>query len=118
MDEHQISLTLPDNIYQRLQEIATAASTSLEEVLLRTITTGLPPSLSKVPHAFHNDLLGLNRLDDQDLWRVVTGELAYGKALSPEQRQADFVSLRRAYAFALLKWRGHPMPEPAEFFVE
>lgn len=71
-----------------------------------------------MPQAFHADLLALNSLGDQELWRVITGELAYHKALNPEQRQADFVSLRRAYAFALLKWRGHPMPEPAEFFVE
>ena len=118
MNDVTLQLTIPARIYDRLQQVAEASQWPLEEVLHKTIQAGLPPSLAKVPAEFHGELLNLNGLDDQSLWRVVIDRLPIAHPLSQQQQQADFPSLRRAYAFALLKWRGHPVPMPSEFFIE
>jgi hypothetical protein len=118
MREHTVEVTLPDTIYSQLQQVADACDWTFEEVLLQTIKNGVPPLLGKVPEEFHAELLALNQLDDEELWRVVTGDSPVRGRLSSKQRQADFPTLRRSYAFALLKWRGHPVPLPYEFFVE
>ena len=118
MNDITVQLTIPARIYSRLQQVAEASQWPLEEVIQKTIQAGLPPSLAKVPAEFHTELLALNSLDDQSLWRVVIDRLPIAHPLSQQQQQADFPSLRRAYAFALLKWRGHPVPMPSEFFIE
>lgn len=54
----------------------------------------------------YEDLLDKNRRD----------ELAQGEQESLEmlREEADMLMLRRAYAYALLKWRGHRIPPVAE----
>jgi hypothetical protein len=108
-----ISLTLSQSTYDRLTTVAEAAGWSLEDVLLQTIKNGMPPSLQKVPEEFHAELLALHKLQDPELWPVVEG-----KDESPAgKRNAGFETLRRAYAYALLKWRGHPVPDPVEILL-
>lgn len=110
MFEHDVTIQLPDSVYQRLEEVAKASGWTLKEVILRTIRTGMPPSLIKVPEKYHEELLTLNRLDDQSLWEA-------GQNRSGEGDDAGMGLLRRAYAYALLKWRGHPLPDPSEFLL-
>jgi hypothetical protein len=118
MTTHVVHLSLPVSIHARLVEFAEASALSLEAALLQCIRGGMPPSLAKVPADFHGELLALNRLDDQELWRVGEGKWPGPETADDAARKADLPTLRRAYAFAVLKWRGHPVPEPAEFFVE
>lgn len=114
----KIKLELPSNIYNQLKAISDSSSWSFEEVVLQTIRNGLPPLLGKVPHAFHQQLLELNQLTDPDLWRVVEGKLSSTADVQDEEhRQADFDLLRRTYALSVLKWRGHPIPEPYEALI-
>jgi hypothetical protein len=110
-----ISLTLPQSTYDRLTAVAEAADSSLEEVLLQTIKNGMPPSLQKVPADFHPLLLALHKFEDPALWEVVDGTAADLPDVS--DKNAGFETLRRAYAYALLKWRGHPVPDPAEILL-
>jgi hypothetical protein len=110
MTERQVTLQLPDSLYQRLQDVAQASGWTLETVVLQTIRSGMPPSLIKVPEKYHAQLLLLNKLDDQALW-------AAGQDKSDEADDAGLGLLRRAYAYALLKWRGHPLPDPSEFLL-
>jgi hypothetical protein len=109
MKTKRITVELPEQIYENLRQIADASGWPLDQVLMQTIKTGLPPSLAKVPHAFHEELLGLNALGDLDLMRVADGHspLSHQDAM---HTRADFATLRRTYALSLLRWRGHPVP--------
>ncbi len=118
MNIRSISIDLPENLYADLQDVAQAAGMPLEKVILQSIRTGMPPSLSKVPATFHPELLALNKLSDRDLIRVVEGELTPETTDDEQHRKADFRSLRRIYALSLLKWRGHPIPMPYESLVD
>jgi hypothetical protein len=128
-----IRLNLPDNLLRRLTETAEATQQSVDAVLLQTIRAGLPPSLERVPQRFRSDLRELNRLDDETLRRVAVCELDDDKAVEYEtlleqnqrapvtgdqnvrldilREEADLLMFRRAYALALLKWRGNPNAE-------
>jgi len=131
-----INLELPSALYQRLVEAAEASQQSLTEVVIQSIQTGLPPSLAQVPDRFRDDLRALNRFGDDVLWNVAVSDLAGDKVELYEQllvksqqeqleedeqhllatlrEEADLLMLRRAYAAALLKWRGHRIPTLAD----
>ncbi|MDX1523557.1 MAG: hypothetical protein R3264_18160 [Anaerolineae bacterium] len=124
-----INLQLPPAIYQRLVEVAEASQQSLTDVVIQSIQTGLPPGLERVPDRFRDDLITLNRLSDDVLWGIADRDLTEDKAEHYEQllakiqqgqlaeseqsildtlrEEADLLMLQRAYATALLKWRGH-----------
>lgn len=136
MTVHGINLELPPALYQRLVEIAEASQQPLTDIVIQSIQTGLPPSLEHVPDRFRDDLKALNQLSDDILWDVADRDLAEAKAALYEQllvknqqgrltedeqqtldtlrEEADLLMLRRAYAAALLKWRGHRIPTPTD----
>jgi len=70
MTFHSITLQLPERIYLRLQQVAQATQQSLDDVFLRVLQIGSPPSWEDVPAEFQADLAALDRLDDAALWRV------------------------------------------------
>lgn len=119
MKEHVVQVTLPSTVYEPLQQIAEVTGMSLEEVIVQTLKGGMPPSLRKVPVEFHDELLSLNKMDDDELWGVIQGKSPIADEVMDDQHaRADYPMLRRAYAFSLLKWRGHPMPSPHEIMLD
>lgn len=114
MKTKKISVELPENLYNDLQEIAGASSWKFEDVILQTIRIGMPPSLNKVPPAFHDELLALNKLNDRGLFQVIENDSTAQDDQDEDHRRANFDALRRMYALSLLKWRGHPIPSPYE----
>ncbi|MCI0399259.1 MAG: hypothetical protein L0332_10470 [Chloroflexi bacterium] len=117
MSEKKVTVRMPQSIYDRLKSIADASGWSFNEVAVQTIKSGMPPSVAKVPPSFHAELLALNKLDDQELWEVGRSHVADEDEASYEAEKAGLATLRRAYALALLKWRGHPVPDPSEFLL-
>lgn len=115
MKATKVTVELPSHIYEDLQRVADASSWSLEEVVVQTIKSGMPPLLSKVPEAFHAELLALNALGDADLMRVADGNWPDPPKQDLMHQKADFVTLRRTYALSLLRWRGHPVPSAYDF---
>ncbi len=124
-----VTLALPDALYQRLQGAALATKQPLEEVMLRALNLGSPPSWNDVPPEFQLDLAGLEKMDDDALWVIARSHRepaeftryddlldrnAEGQ-LTPAERDelerlredADRFMLRKAHAAALLRWRGH-----------
>jgi hypothetical protein len=135
MNTQEVTLSLPEALYLRLQHTAQATQQSLTDVLLHAVQVGSPPSWENAPVAFQADLAALDRMDDEALWRTARShhpgadmerlqELleknANGQLLEAERAEltqlrteADHLMLRKAHAAALLRWRGHTIP-PAE----
>lgn len=132
---HTININLPDGLYLRLQHAARATGQSFDDILLRAVKLGSPPSWDDVPAMFQQDLAALDRLDDQSLWDIAKSRQtqedvkhyhvlleanAQGK-LSKEEKvelerlrvDSDRFMLKKAQAATLLQWRGHTVP-PAD----
>jgi hypothetical protein len=127
-----IRLELPEDIYRRLTEAATLTRLPLEEVLVQTIRGNLPPVLADLDQEQRPLVADLPGLDDAALWAVARAPLPAAHwrrhqrllqkgeqgALTPTEQAAlaalreetDRDVLRRSYALALLKWRGHTVP--------
>lgn len=87
--------------------IADASDQSVEEVVIQSLRMGMPPSLRQIPPKFHDQLLSLNGLSDGALLKMIDS------GSSNPENSDDVETMKRAYAFSLLKWRGHPVPNPA-----
>ena len=118
MKKKSFTLEIPERLMNQLEAIAKASESKIDEVILQTLRQGMPPSLKEIPGKFHNDLLSLNALGDLELWDVIAEPQKKGISRQEKDEASErehFGSMRRAYAFSLLKWRGHPIPSPAEF---
>lgn len=129
-----VTLKLPENLYRRLVSHADATSRPLEDVILHALTVGSPPIWEDVPAEYQMALAEMDRLEDEALWGIVTGrktsaEMARYDELLEKNKQArmsevdrselnrlrseaDRFMLRKAHAAALLRWRGHLIPNP------
>ena len=129
-----ITLRLPEESYRRLQRMATALRRPLEEVASQTIRGNLPPTVDDLPDELQSELAAWSSLSDERLWEVARQPLPTDQwrrhrhllrknetdALTEAEREelarlradADRFVLRRSYALALLKWRGHTLPMP------
>lgn len=130
-----VTVKLPENLYLRLQQTAQATKQSFEEIALRALQVGSPPSWETAPAEFQSDLAALDRLDDAALWRIARQKAApttmdrYQVLLDKNANQTitadeqtelaqlrtelDRQMLRKVHAAALLQWRGHQIP-PAD----
>ncbi len=130
-----VTLTLPDSVFQPIQRTAQATNQPIEELLVHALQASLPPLEGLADDVIEN-LTALETLDDQSLWQVM-GEtvpaalqrelsellerqqsasltVAERERLTTLQRQADLVMLRKARAAVLLRFRGKRIPTPAE----
>ncbi len=127
-----VTLTLPDNLYHRLQNTAIALDQPLETIILRALQVGSPPSWEDIPPEYQADLARLDRLPDDLLWSIAQEQqsstnttryetlltLKQDRSLTPQESSelatlrhaADRLMLRKAQAAALLRWRGHLLP--------
>ena len=132
MLEQVVTLKLPEGLYRRLLDTAQATKRSVQEVMLRAMKMGAPPVWDDVPAEFQADLAGMDRLDDETLWKIARGYkteeemAAYDQLLEKNKHgdltetehlkleqfriEADRFMLRKAHAAALLRWRGHSAP--------
>jgi hypothetical protein len=136
MNVHEITLNVPGDLYELLRQKAKSSKQALDEVALQSLRAGMPPSLNHVPQRFHTDLQALDQMSDGMLQQIAHADLPNDKAalyesllekngrasLNQEEQatlnrlreEADLLMLRRAYAYTLLKWRGHRIPSLAE----
>jgi hypothetical protein len=135
MSVQTIHIQLPDSIYQRLRQVANATHQSLEAVVVQTICGNLPPSLEDLGPEFRPIVDELQSLNDETLWAIVQEPLpshqwrrhqrllrkaqegplteAERHELAALRTATDRYVIRRSYALALLKWRGHTLPTAA-----
>ena len=127
-----IVIPLPEDLYVRLEQTARATKQSFTDVLVHAVRVGSPPNWDDAPAAFQADLAALDRLDDDELWRMARSQRSEVDSrrlqdlleknsegtLSPNEQielteeisEADRFMLRKAHAAALLQWRGHVIP--------
>lgn len=135
-ETHRVTIELPEPVYRLLSDIAAASHQSLESLATQSIKGNLPPSVETAPVPLHDALIAMQSLPvealveianeqigpDQALRHSHLLELNSAQGLSPEERQelgqlrldADQLMVRKAYAWALLRWRGHRVPHLGE----
>jgi hypothetical protein len=127
---------LPEGIYDRLKQSAEATNRPVEELVVQSVKAGMPPSVRNLSAQYSQECLALERLSNSRLQQVARGTLPAARqrrynlllrknqagTLSEREREqlsqlgdeARRLTVRKAYAFALLKWRGRPIPTPVE----
>jgi hypothetical protein len=131
-----ITITLPDNLYDKLKRTAELVDEPLETVVTQSLTQSLAPLLDEIPTEYQADvypLLRMNSVELQaELQRVFPAEdwVEYEALLeqkkdnaltAPEQirldalrREADVLMFRKGYAAVLLKRRGYQIPRTVD----
>ena len=129
MATETVTLEIPEMMYVRLVNTAKATHRPLEEVILRALQIGSPPTWDDVPAEFQAEVAALDKLDDNSLWQIARANkttedmeryniLLEGNSsatLSEEERlelmalrhNMDLFMLCKAQATVLLRWRGH-----------
>ncbi len=127
-----VTIHLPNALYRRFQQTAHATQRRVEDVLLQTITGNVPPAFDEAPPDIRTELEAMQSLDADSLWIIarskVTSEqqvrheqllhLNQRGTIKPTERDeldllgttADRLTAKKAYAYALLRWRGFPLP--------
>lgn len=139
MATKRVTVELSDPVFQQLVRIAEATSQPLEVLAAQSITSNLPPSPDNTPPEMQAELLRMQTLSIDELLEIAQAQIesepqARHTALleknqtdeiSPEERQelselrssVDRLMLRKAYAWAVLRWRGHRIPSLTELPV-
>jgi len=132
-----ITLQLPDETLQRYQRGATAARKVLEEFLVERLMEAVPPLAGDLPSPLQEEMKGLENLDDKALWSVAHSQLPparqrlYSRLLAKNSQgtitaretetlhalgeEVRRLTLKKAHAYMLLKWRGHRIPSREEW---
>jgi hypothetical protein len=70
MPKPNVTLQIPENLYQRLVNTANAVGYSLDEIMLQALTVGSPPNWQDVPEEFQTELARLDHLNNETLWNI------------------------------------------------
>ena len=136
MTVQTIVIQMPPPLYRRLKRLAELTRRPLENVVVQTLDSNVPPLPDDLPAKMRGDLLALEVLNDDALSRVARstvgpeqqeqisllleknrlGTIAESERVTLAQlrQEADQLMLRKAYAYVLLKWRGYRLPTLAE----
>lgn len=135
MSEQTIALEIPQPLYQRLQRLAAVTQRPISTLVVQAIDQAVPPLLDKLSPAMQSELADLESLSDDSLWEVARSQVSAAQ----QERYAELVDkersdqlnrteqielntlyhsfnvrmLRKAFAAALLRWRGYAIPSPA-----
>lgn len=129
-----ISLTidLSPSVYAYLQDVATLTNQSIERIVQMSISGNLPPRISDALPEMQESLLAMQSLSIEELQAIAFSEVsekeqqrhvdllsknADGTITTDERSElsslriaADQLMVRKAHAWALLRWHGQPVP--------
>ncbi|MFQ5342869.1 MAG: hypothetical protein ACE5F6_15125 [Anaerolineae bacterium] len=127
-----VTLQLPDKTLERYQRGAAAARKVLEEFIAERLEEAAPPSIEGLPFPLSEEMKTMEELDDAALWRMARSQLPpdrqrlYSRLLTEKSQgtltpqaektlnslgeEARRLTLKKAHAYMLLKWRGHNIP--------
>ncbi len=129
MATQKVTVELPQAIFQQLARIATATQQPLELLAAQSIASNLPPTPDNAPVEIQAELLLLQTWDDEELLAIAQSKITTEQQqrhvelleknsycdLTPVERQelselriaGDRLMLQKAYAWSVLRWRGH-----------
>ncbi len=129
MNDHSVTLPVPDDIYDRASRIARGTARTVEAVLLQQLRDTFTDPLPELPPHEQRELNALTLLSDEALWTIAREQMAGTKqarlqtlmeennqrGLDPLHQtelealveQGQRLSLRKAKAAALLTERGY-----------
>lgn len=127
-----VVLHLPDDLYRRIAHLSTLMGSPIEGVIVRMLSSSLPPLPDDFAPDTREALQTLEQLSDSQLSTFKTAKLASNQyarlselrerrnegTLTPDEQAelerlmqaADTLTLQKAYAEVLLKWRGQASP--------
>jgi hypothetical protein len=129
MTTQRITIELPESIFHRFVQMAEATQQPLEDLIAQSVVSNLPPSAETAPLEMRAELVEMQTLSVDELLAIAQTQanviqhenhvqlLAKNQAgvLLPEEQRdltdmrqiADRLMLRKAYAWAILRWKGH-----------
>src|SRR5579859_2536883 len=129
MAEYPVTLQLPEHLYERLHEMAEAASQPVEAVAIQYLESTLDGDFVGLPSDEQQELMALNRLSDDALWTIAGEQMPHSQldrmslllALNKRSTltdaetaeldvllaRGDRLMLRKAEAAAILTRRGY-----------
>ncbi|KAF3885695.1 MULTISPECIES: hypothetical protein [Nostocales] len=132
MATQKVTVELPQAIFQQLARIASATQQPLEVLAAQSIASNLPPTPDNAPVEIQAELLQMQTWDSQELLVLAQSqtdleqqqrhiellEKNQNGEITPSERQelsqlriaADRLMLQKAYAWSVLRWRGHRVP--------
>ena len=130
-----VTLPVPSSVYRIAQRTAAATSRSIEKVLV-DVLSAVSPISDDLPPGLQAELDTLAQLSDAALGKIARDtfpadqrrkydrllEKSSAGILTPDERgqlkelrlESERLMLRKAHAYALLKWRGHTLPALAK----
>jgi hypothetical protein len=140
MTTQTLTIELPEPVFQLLTHVAELTDQSPEQLAAQSIAGNLPPSVENAPVEMQTELLAMQRLPVDELLNIACSQIPshqqerhlmlleknQAALLIPEERQelshlrltADRLMVRKAYAWAILRWRGHSVPALNELPLE
>lgn len=140
MATQRLTIELPEPVAQFLTHLAALTAQSPEQLAAQSIAGNLPPAVDNTPPEMHAELLAMQQLPVDELLRLASSQAPSDQqerhlvlleknqagVITPEERQeltvlrvaADRLMVRKAYAWAVLRWRGHPVPALDELPVK
>lgn len=133
MATQKVTVELPQAIFQQLARIARATQQPLEVLVAQSIVSNLPPTPDNAPVEIQEELLKMQTWDDKELLAISISQITSEQQkrhielleknsgsdeLNKSERQelselrikADRLMLQKAYAWSVLRWRGHKIP--------
>lgn len=126
-----VTLQVPVSVYRLAQRTAKMTSRPIEQVFVDVIAAASPVS-DDLPSELQAELETLAQLDDAELWQLArrtfspAGRKEYDRLLQRNSAgsitviererlkelrlESERLMLHKAYAYSLLKWRGHTLP--------
>lgn len=140
MTTKTLMIELPDHIMRALTDLADKTNKSPEKLAALSIVGNLPPDIPGGREEWQADFLAMQDLSIAELRQLGYSQLSEthqkrhlelldkntANTLTPQERQelrdlreaADRHMLKKAYAWAILRWRGCPTPALDELPLE
>ena len=133
MSTQELTLELPKSLFQQLAQIAKLTHQPIESLAIQSISSNLPPTVENAPLEMQTSLQKLQTFSIEELLNIAHSQIPATQqqrhltlltenqatdSMSFEKRQelrelgqkADQLTLKKAYAWAILRWRGYRIP--------